>query len=98
MQVRPLPGVPEYIMEQTIKCPICGEPYVAYGHYAGDQSACSDCRMKASRNRGQWKTDQSFEDFQIGYPINRKKRITNSVIDNYYSPSVTEIIDPQLLK
>lgn len=34
-------------MEQTLKCPICGEPYVAYSHYAGDQSACGKCRQKA---------------------------------------------------
>jgi hypothetical protein len=33
--------------EQTIKCPICGEPYVFYMYMAGDQSACPDCRRKA---------------------------------------------------
>lgn len=35
--------------EQTIKCRICGEPYVVYSHYAGDQSACPACRAKARR-------------------------------------------------
>lgn len=25
--------------EQTIKCPICGDPYVFYPHMAGGQSA-----------------------------------------------------------
>ena len=38
-------------MEQTVKCRICGEPYVVYSHYAGDQSACPDCRAKA-RGKG----------------------------------------------
>jgi endogenous inhibitor of DNA gyrase (YacG/DUF329 family) len=31
----------------TIRCPICGEPYVFYSYYAGDQSACPECRRKA---------------------------------------------------
>lgn len=34
-------------MEKTIACPICGEPYVFYPFFAGDQSACPDCRGKA---------------------------------------------------
>ena len=34
-------------MEQTVKCPICKEPYTVYSHYAGDQSACPECRAKA---------------------------------------------------
>ena len=34
---------------QTVKCPICGEPYLFYSHYAGDQSACPPCRQKAAR-------------------------------------------------
>lgn len=33
--------------EQTIKCPICGDPFVFHSHYAGDQSACPKCRAKA---------------------------------------------------
>lgn len=35
--------------EQTAKCSICGEPYVIYTHYAGDQSACPKCRKKARK-------------------------------------------------
>lgn len=35
-------------MNQTVKCPICGEPYTVYSHYAFDQSACPECRGKAS--------------------------------------------------
>ncbi len=35
--------------EKTIRCRICGEPYVFYAHYAGDQSACPDCRAKACK-------------------------------------------------
>lgn len=34
-------------MEQTLKCPVCGEPYKVYSHYAGDQSACGRCQAKA---------------------------------------------------
>lgn len=33
--------------EQTLKCPCCGEPYVFYAFFAGDQSACPACRAKA---------------------------------------------------
>lgn len=36
-------------MEQTVKCPICNEPYKVYSHYAGDQSACGACQNKANR-------------------------------------------------
>lgn len=32
---------------QTVECPICGDPYVAYSHYVGDQSACPKCRAEA---------------------------------------------------
>jgi hypothetical protein len=32
---------------QTVKCPICGDPYQVMPFYAGDQSACSDCVRKA---------------------------------------------------
>jgi len=35
------------ISEQTVKCPICGKPYVTFAHYAGDQSACPSCRSEA---------------------------------------------------
>jgi transposase-like protein len=45
-------------MEQTIKCPICGEPYKVYSHMAGDQSACPDCQRKANEKRGTWKRIQ----------------------------------------
>lgn len=32
---------------QTLKCPICGDPYTVYDMHAGDQSACPKCRAKA---------------------------------------------------
>lgn len=38
--------------EQTVKCNICGKPYVFMSHYAGDQSACPKC--KAEARKGQW--------------------------------------------
>lgn len=38
------------MQEQTVKCPICGTPYLFYPHYAGDQSACPRCREKAKEN------------------------------------------------
>ena len=42
--------------ERTIACPICGDPYVIYDMYAGDQSACPKCKAKA---RGyQWTGSQ----------------------------------------
>jgi uncharacterized paraquat-inducible protein A len=34
-------------MEQTLKCPVCGEPYKVCSLYAGDQSACGRCQAKA---------------------------------------------------
>jgi len=34
--------------EQTVKCPICGNPYKVYTHFAGDQSACPKCRAEAT--------------------------------------------------
>ena len=46
-------------MEQTIKCSICGEPYVFYSYYAGDQSVCPDCRMKARERTGWFHTTDS---------------------------------------
>ncbi len=46
-------------MEQTVKCPICGEPYVFYAFYAGDQSACPSCRQRARDNMKQG----DFRDF-----------------------------------
>ena len=39
-------------MEQTVKCPICGDPYKVYPYFAGDQSACPDCRAKAEKKMG----------------------------------------------
>lgn len=33
--------------ERTVACPICGDPYVIYDMYAGDQSACPMCRAEA---------------------------------------------------
>lgn len=45
-----LPTVPKgHLMEQTVKCKICGKPYVFYGHLAGDQSACPKCRAQARK-------------------------------------------------
>ena len=39
-------------MEQTVKCPICGEPYVFYPFFAGDQSACPSCVARAREPKG----------------------------------------------
>lgn len=38
------------ILEQTVKCPICGEPYKIYPFMSGDQSACPSCRERAEEN------------------------------------------------
>lgn len=40
--------------EQTVKCPICNQPYKVYAHYSGDQSACQDCQTKANVKRPNW--------------------------------------------
>lgn len=37
--------------EQTVKCPICGRPYVVYPMCVGDQSACPQCRDEARAER-----------------------------------------------
>lgn len=31
------------MMEQTIKCKICGKPYIFCAYSAADQSVCSKC-------------------------------------------------------
>jgi len=41
-------------MKQTVACPICGKPYVLYAFYAGDQSACGDCRTEARQETCGW--------------------------------------------
>ncbi len=49
-------------MEQTVKCKICGRPYVVMDMYAGDQSACGTCLKEArkqtfaGRNRREWES------------------------------------------
>lgn len=35
---------------KTVKCPICGKPYVFMPFYAGDQSACPACVREAEKN------------------------------------------------
>lgn len=35
--------------ETTKRCPICKQPYAILSHYAGDQSACPECRADARR-------------------------------------------------
>ncbi len=32
--------------EQTVKCNSCGNPYVIYAMYVGDQSVCGSCRTE----------------------------------------------------
>jgi hypothetical protein len=49
-------GIKSMSSEQTVKCPICGRPYVTYSHYAGDRSACPECRSEARAERGKWRT------------------------------------------
>jgi len=47
-------------MEQTVKCPICGDPYKVYSHTVADQSACPDCVRKAESKRPKWQHYQPF--------------------------------------
>lgn len=44
-------------MGKTVKCPICGEPYVFMPYYVGDQSACPKGRAKASRAKAEFNND-----------------------------------------
>lgn len=46
---------------KTIKCPICGKPYVVFPMYAGDQSACPECRTEARKAVGRKSTPQEKE-------------------------------------
>ena len=48
-------------MEQTVKCPICGKPFVVYNMYCGDQSACPECRVAA---RQAVKRESTWEEIQ----------------------------------
>ena len=52
---------------QTVKCPICGEPYKVYTHTTADQTACGNCVKKAEEKEGnkivapQWIIDHNRE-------------------------------------
>ena len=35
------------LLDKTVKCPICGEPYKFMAFIGADQSACSRCVRKA---------------------------------------------------
>ena len=48
--------------KQTVRCPICGEPYTFYAFSAADQSACTDCIAKAKAKEGKWKDVTTLED------------------------------------
>ena len=54
--------------EQTVKCPICGEPYKVYMFYAGDQSAFPDCVRKAADKIKR----EPFERLYLNEPYTRK--------------------------
>jgi uncharacterized paraquat-inducible protein A len=38
--------------EQTVRCPICREPYKVYSMTTRDQSACPDCVAKVEKKMG----------------------------------------------
>ena len=54
----------EGMSKQTVKCPICGEPYTFYAYSAADQSACSDCIAKAKEKEGKWKDVTTVKDLE----------------------------------
>lgn len=37
-------------IEETVKCPVCGQPYKIFHNLSGDQSACPVCVAKATEN------------------------------------------------
>ena len=39
----------DVLPSKTVKCPICGDPYVVMPYYTGDQSACPKCRAEACK-------------------------------------------------
>ena len=39
-------------MKETVKCPICGEPYHVYDFLTANQTACPDCIRKADVKQG----------------------------------------------
>lgn len=43
------------MMEKTVKCSICGKPYVFMPYYDSDQSACPKCRLEARKHEPTWK-------------------------------------------
>jgi len=53
------------LTERTLKCPICGNPYVVYAYYVGDQSACDECKSKArageKREINRYRPDENQE-------------------------------------
>lgn len=40
--------------EQTVKCPVCGDPYKIYPDITNDQSACPSCIAEASTKKSTW--------------------------------------------
>lgn len=71
--------------QQTISCPICGEPYVFYVYYAGDQSACPECRAKARKKNNattskdyKWKGEmKSMNDMSMKELLETERKINN---------------------
>lgn len=41
------------MLDRTMRCPICGMPYVFYSFYAGDQSACRRCKTLARQDESE---------------------------------------------
>ena len=52
--------------EQTVKCPICSEPYVFYAYSAADQTACPTCVAKARKGTAEGKWVTSLKDVKSG--------------------------------
>ncbi len=42
------------MQQQTVKCPICGEPYNVYIFSGANQTACPQCVAKANKKEGSW--------------------------------------------
>ncbi len=49
------------MLEKTVRCPICGQPYKVYSHTTADQSACPVCVHKAERlSKPKWVPSGGF--------------------------------------
>lgn len=70
--------------EQTVKCGICGDPYVFYSHSAADQSACFNCRFEA---REGYRRRTPYTETEI------QRKIVQGMIDEAVEKAVRRVLE-----